>query len=229
MKNIIVRSLEKVYITGDIQVKALENINLKIGEGEFVAIVGSSGSGKTTLLNMLGGLDTPTNGSIEIDGQNIVFMEQEKLAVFRRRSIGFVFQKYNLIPVLNVYGNIVFPLYLDNREVDKSFLDRIMTILNIKEKMDYKPDMLSGGQQQRVALARALITKPAVILADEPTGNLDSKTSETVVKLLRSMVDEFHQTIVMVTHDKHAAESADRIIEIQDGRIIGVTYEGKKA
>ena len=189
-------------------------------EGEFVAVVGTSGSGKSTLLNMIGGLDTPTDGSVVVRGKDLGKMDDEELTIFRRRNIGFIFQNYNLIPILNVYENIVLPIEFDGDKVDKKFLDKIVQMLGITDKLKNMPSNLSGGQQQRVAIARALVTKPAIVLADEPTGNLDSKTSAEVLGLIKSTSEKFHQTVVMITHNNDIARLADRIIRIEDGKIV---------
>lgn len=215
------KELKKIYETESGQVRALDGVDISIDEGEFVAIVGSSGSGKTTLLNMLGGLDYPTSGEIIVRGENINQMKSEELTVFRRRNIGFVFQNYNLMPILNVYENITLPLKLDGLNQDQPFLDQILDSLKLREKLYSMPGTLSGGQQQRVAIARALSTKPAVILADEPTGNLDSKTGIEVVGLLKSSASKFNQTIALVTHNEEIAQMADRIIRIEDGKVKG--------
>ena len=213
------KQLKKYYGTGETTVKALDNVSLEIDEGSFSAIVGTSGSGKSTLLHMLGGLDRPTSGSVMVDGKNIFDLKDDALTIFRRRKIGFVFQNYNLVPVLNVYENIVLPIELDGHAVDKKYVSRIIDILGLKSKLYSLPSQLSGGQQQRVAIARALASKPAIILADEPTGNLDSKTSLDVLGLLKITSEHFHQTIVMITHNNEIAQLADRIIRIEDGRI----------
>ena len=202
-------------------VKALDGVNLKIENGEFVAIVGTSGSGKSTLLHMLGGLDRPTKGTVTVDGKELFSLKEEALTIFRRRKIGFVFQNYNLVPVLNVYENIVLPIELDGNTVDKAYVDQIIRTLGLESKLNNLPNNLSGGQQQRVAIARALATKPAILLADEPTGNLDSKTSLDVMGLLKVTGQQFKQTIVMITHNEEIAQMADRIIRIEDGRITG--------
>ena len=214
------RDLRKVYGTGDAQVRALDGVNLAVENGEFVAIVGTSGSGKSTLLHMLGGLDRPTSGSVIVDGKDIFRLKDEALTIFRRRKIGFVFQSYNLVPVLNVYENIVLPIQLDGRKVDEDFIGKIVKTLGLDGRLDALPSQLSGGQQQRVAIARALAAKPAIILADEPTGNLDSKTSQDVLGLLKVTSQKFAQTIVMITHNEEIAQMADRIIRIEDGRIV---------
>ena len=212
--------LRKIYGSGDTEVKALDGVNLRVENGEFVAIVGTSGSGKSTLLHMLGGLDRPTSGSVIVDGKDIFRLKDEALTIFRRRKIGFVFQSYNLVPVLNVYENIVLPIQLDGRKVDEKFIGQIVKTLGLDGRLDALPSQLSGGQQQRVAIARALAAKPAIILADEPTGNLDSKTSQDVLGLLKVTSQKFAQTIVMITHNEEIAQMADRIIRIEDGRIV---------
>ena len=212
-------NLTKYYGEEPLVVKALDGITLQIEQGSFTAIVGTSGSGKSTLLHMLGGLDTPTGGSVVVDGQSLGKMNRSELTIFRRRKIGFIFQNYNLIPNLNIYDNIVLPVELDGRSVDRQYLDNIVSVLGLEGKLERKPNKLSGGQQQRAAIARALITKPALILADEPTGNLDSRTSQEVVGLLQATGRKFHQTIVMITHNDEIAQIADRTIRIEDGRI----------
>ena len=214
------KDLRKIYGSGDTEVKALEGVNLNVENGEFVAIVGTSGSGKSTLLHMLGGLDRPTEGSVTVDGKDIFALKDEELTIFRRRKIGFVFQSYNLVPVLNVYENIVLPIQLDGRAVDEAFIERIVKTLGLDGRLNALPNQLSGGQQQRVAIARALAAAPAIILADEPTGNLDSKTSQDVLGLLKVTSQKFSQTIVMITHNEEIAQMADRIIRIEDGRIV---------
>jgi len=214
-------NLKKYYGSGDTTVKALDGVNLSVTDGEFAAIVGTSGSGKSTLLHMLGGLDRPTDGSVEVDGSNIFSLKDDALTIFRRRKIGFVFQSYNLVPVLNVYENIVLPIELDGGRIDKTHIENIMETLGLTGKIDSLPNQLSGGQQQRVAIARALASKPAIILADEPTGNLDSKTSLDVMGLLKVTSERFSQTMVMITHNEEIAQMADRIIRIEDGRIVG--------
>ncbi|GAA0400638.1 ABC transporter ATP-binding protein [Paenibacillus motobuensis] len=216
-----IEHLKKYYGKGQISVKALDDVSLSVEKGEFVAIVGTSGSGKSTLLHMLGGLDRATEGKVIVDGNDIFAMNDENLTIFRRRSVGFVFQSYNLIPILNVYENIVLPIELDGASVDQEYLDLIISTLGLKEKTHNLPSSLSGGQQQRVAIARALATKPSIVLADEPTGNLDSKTSQEVLILLKQLSDRFNQTIVMITHNEEIAQTADRIIRIEDGRIAG--------
>ena len=212
--------LKKYYRNGEICVKALDHVNLSVEEGEFIAVVGPSGCGKTTLLNMLGGLDNPTEGSVLIHGKDITKMKSEELTVYRRKHIGFVFQNYNLLQTLNVKSNILLPLYLGNSKIDEVYFEEIVEILGIKNKLKNLPNTLSGGQQQRVAIARALATKPAIILADEPTGNLDSHTSQDVLGLLKVTGEKFGQTIVMITHNEEIAQMADRIIRIEDGRIV---------
>lgn len=214
------RNLRKIYGSGDTEVRALDGVNLSVNSGEFVAIVGTSGSGKSTLLHMLGGLDRPTSGSVIVDGKDIFSLKDEALTIFRRRKIGFVFQSYNLVPVLNVRENIVLPIQLDGRQVDKDFLGKIVNTLGLEKKLGSLPSQLSGGQQQRVAIARALAAAPAIILADEPTGNLDSRTSQDVLSLLKVTSQKFAQTIVMITHNEEIAQTADRIIRIEDGRIV---------
>ena len=212
--------LKKYYGEGENQVKALDGICLEIEEGKFTAIVGTSGSGKSTLLHMLGGLDTPTYGRVIVDGKDISKMKPDELTIFRRRRIGFVFQNYNLVPILNVYENIILPIELDGNRPDKGYIDNIITLLGLEKKLTSMPNNLSGGQQQRVAIARALATKPAIILADEPTGNLDSKTSQDVLGLLKLTGNKLNQTIVMITHNDEIAQMADRIIRIEDGKIV---------
>ena len=214
------RNLRKIYGSGDTEVRALDGVNLSVASGEFVAIVGTSGSGKSTLLHMLGGLDRPTSGSVIVDGKDIFSLKDEALTIFRRRKIGFVFQSYNLVPVLNARENIVLPIQLDGRQVDEDFLDKIVNTLGLEKKLGSLPSQLSGGQQQRVAIARALAAAPAIILADEPTGNLDSRTSQDVLSLLKVTSQKFAQTIVMITHNEEIAQTADRIIRIEDGRIV---------
>ena len=213
-------NLKKYYGEGENIVKAIDNTNINIFQGEFVAIVGKSGSGKSTLLHMLGALDRPTSGEVIIDNKYISTMKEEELAIFRRRKIGFIFQYYNLIPSINVWENIVLPIGLDSRRVDKDFVNDILDTLGLKEKKHNMPNTLSGGQQQRVAIARALASKPSIILADEPTGNLDSKTEEEVLTLLKLTAKKYNQTIVMITHDEGIAQMADRIICIEDGKVV---------
>ena len=214
------KDLHKIYGSGDTEVRALDGVNLSVENGEFVAIVGTSGSGKSTLLHMLGGLDRPTSGSVTVDGKDIFSLKDEALTIFRRRKIGFVFQSYNLVPVLNVYENIVLPIQLDGRKVEGAFIGPIVKTLGLDGRLDALPSQLSGGQQQRVAIARALAAAPAIILADEPTGNLDSRTSQDVLSLLKVTSQKFSQTIVMITHNEEIAQMADRIIRIEDGRIV---------
>lgn len=211
--------LKRYYDTEENEVRALDDVSLSVEEGEFLAIVGTSGSGKTTLLNLLGGLDIPTEGGVWIEGQSLRDMNNEERTVFRRKYIGFVFQQYNLVPILNIYENIVLPLRLDGAKIDDELLEEIVKILGIKEKLGNLPKELSGGQQQRVAIARALLAKPALLLADEPTGSLDSATSREVMKLLRTCGERYHQTIVVVTHQQEVAQMADRIIHLLDGKI----------
>ena len=213
-------NLRKTYGKGESEVKALDGVNLEVEEGEFVSIVGTSGSGKSTLLHMLGGLDRPDSGDVYVNDVDIFKLSDEKLTIFRRRKIGFVFQNYNLVPSLYVYENIVLPIQLDGKEPDKKYIDSIIQTLGLSEKLDNLPNNLSGGQQQRVAIARALAAKPAIILADEPTGNLDSKTSQDVMGLLKITGERFSQTIVMITHNEEIAQMADRIIRIEDGKIV---------
>ena len=214
-------NLTKHYGGGTNVVRALDGVSLSVEKGEFVIIVGQSGSGKSTLLHMLGGLDKPTGGSVTVDGHELAAMSDEQLTVFRRRNIGFVFQNYNLVPILSVYENIVLPIELDGNVIDTAFVDNIIDTLGLREKRDCLPNTLSGGQQQRVAIARALVTKPAIIFADEPTGNLDSKTSQDVLGLLKMTSTQFHQTIIMITHNEQIAQLADRVIHLEDGRIKG--------
>ncbi|MBN8046271.1 MULTISPECIES: ABC transporter ATP-binding protein [Paraclostridium] len=214
------RGLKKYYGNGENLVKAIDDNNIEIIEGEFVAIVGKSGSGKSTLLHMIGGLDRPTDGKVFIDGKDIFSLKDESLAIFRRRKIGFIFQYYNLIPSLNVWENIVLPIGLDNKTVDEEFINDIIKALGLSDKKESLPNTLSGGQQQRVAIARALATRPSIILADEPTGNLDSKTSDEVMSLLKSMIKKYNQTLVMITHDETIAQMADRVIYIEDGKVL---------
>ena len=215
------QKLKKYYGNQDTCVKALDGVDFSVEEGEFVAIVGTSGSGKSTLLHMIGGLDRPTEGTVTMAGKDIFSLSDDALTVFRRRKIGFIFQSYNLVPVLDVYENIVLPIELDGNKVDKKHIHNIIHTLGISEKMDAYPNQLSGGQQQRVAIARALASKPAIILADEPTGNLDSKTSTDVLGLLKVTSEKFRQTMVMITHNEEIAQMADRIIRIEDGKLVG--------
>lgn len=214
-------ALKKYYGSGQSMVRALDSVDVEVHEGEFVAIVGTSGSGKSTLLHMLGGLDSATSGTVWVSGKDILKMQEDELAIFRRRNIGFVFQNYNLIPVLNVFENITLPIELDGGRIDSAFLDSILKMLGLEDKLNNLPNNLSGGQQQRVAIARALATKPAILLADEPTGNLDSKTSMDVIGLLKMTGKKFNQTIVMITHNEEIAQLADRIIRLEDGIIVG--------
>ena len=214
------RGLEKVYGTGEARVRALDGVDLDVEQGEFVAVVGTSGSGKSTLLHMLGGLDRPTAGTVEVEGRNIFALSDEALTVFRRRKIGFVFQAYNLVPVLSVWENIVLPVQLDGRRPDKAYLAQVVEALGLSEKLERLPGQLSGGQQQRVAIARALAAQPAILLADEPTGNLDSKTSQDVLSLMKVTGRRFSQTMVMITHNEEIAQLADRIVRIEDGHIV---------
>lgn len=214
------KGLRKVYGSGEAEVRALDGVDLQVEAGEFAAVVGTSGSGKSTLLHMLGGLDRPTSGVVSVDGKDIFSLKNEALTIFRRRKIGFVFQNYNLVPVLNVYENIVLPIQLDGRRPDLDYVNSIIETLGLEKKLQNLPNNLSGGQQQRVAIARALASKPAIILADEPTGNLDSKTSDDVIGLLKMTGKEFNQTIVMITHNPEIAQMADRIVRIEDGRMV---------
>ena len=211
--------LQKIYGQGETEVRALDGVNFEVEKGEFVAIVGTSGSGKSTMLHIIGGLDNPTSGKVIVDGQDLSHMTDEELTIFRRRNIGFVFQQYNLIPVINVYENIVLPLRLDSAEIDEKLLEDIVRTLKIGEKLENLPEELSGGQQQRVAIARALMVKPAVLLCDEPTGNLDSVTSMEVISLLKTCAARFHQTVIVVTHQEAIAQMADRILRVEDGKL----------
>lgn len=213
-------NLKKIYGSGDTEVRALDGVNLEVENGEFISVVGTSGSGKSTLLHMLGGLDRPTSGTVIVDGKKIFSLKDEELTIFRRRKIGFVFQNYNLVPVLNVYENILLPLRLDGVRPDEKYVNQIIQTLGLESKLNNLPNNLSGGQQQRVAIARALAAKPAIILADEPTGNLDSKTSQDVMGLLKISGQKFNQTIVMITHNEEIAQMANRFIRIEDGRIV---------
>ncbi len=213
-------NLKKIYGNGENAVHALDGVTLSIEPGEFAAVVGTSGSGKSTLLHMLGGLDRPTSGNVTVDGKDIFSLKDEALTIFRRRKIGFIFQNYNLVPVLNVYENIILPIQLDGNEPDNAYINNIIETLGLSEKLSNLPNNLSGGQQQRVAIARAIASKPAIILADEPTGNLDSKTSQDVLGLLKLTSQKFSQTIVMITHNEEIAQLADRIIRIEDGKIV---------
>ena len=221
MKILETKQLKKYYGSGDTLVKALDGINLSVEQGEFVSIVGTSGSGKSTLLHMLGGLDRPTSGGVRVEGRDISKLKDEELTIFRRRKIGFVFQSYNLVPVLNVYENIVLPIELDGNQMDTAYVKDIIEVLGLEKKKYNLPSQLSGGQQQRVAIARAIASKPAILLADEPTGNLDSVTSQDVLSLLKVTSDRFGQTVVMITHNEEIAQLADRIVRIEDGRIKG--------
>ena len=214
------RGLKKYYRLGDNVVKALDGVDFTVREQEFVAIIGRSGSGKSTLLHMVGGLDTPTEGDVYVAGRNLSGMTKEELAVFRRRKVGFIFQNYNLVPDLNVYENVILPVQLDGKKVDAAFTDSILEMLKLREKKEALPGMLSGGQQQRVAIARAIAAKPAIILADEPTGNLDTASSHDVLGLLKAVAKQFQQTVILITHDQDIAQMADRIIRIEDGKIV---------
>lgn len=229
MKEYIVetKSLKKYYQMGENTVKALDGVDFRVKAREFVAIIGKSGSGKSTLLHMLGGLDEPTDGSVLIDGKILSGLKKEQLAIFRRRKIGFIFQNYNLVPDLNVYENVVLPVELDGRKVDEEYVSEILELLGLSKKKDVFPGNLSGGQQQRVAIARAVAAKPVIILADEPTGNLDSATSHEVLGLLKMAARQFSQTIILITHDRDIAQLADRIVHIEDGKIVGNT--GKRS
>ena len=218
--------LKKTYGKGESEVRALDGVTLSVNQGEFVAVVGTSGSGKSTLLHLLGGLDRPTEGKVVIEGKDIFSLKEEALTIFRRRKIGFVFQAYNLVPTLNVYENIVLPIELDGGKIDKEYIGQIIHVLGIDDKKESFPNQLSGGQQQRVAIARAMAAVPAIILADEPTGNLDSKTSQDVLGLLKVTSQRFSQTIVMITHNEEIAQMADRIIRIEDGKIISKVRQG---
>ena len=222
MQHVMVRTqdLKKYYQTGNQTVKALDGVNFEVAEREFVSIIGKSGSGKSTLLHMIGGLDTPSSGTVTVDGVNLETLNAEQLALFRRRKVGFIFQQYNLIPDLNVYDNITFPLELDGAQVDEEFIRELLEILNISEKQEMLPSMLSGGEQQRVAIIRALASKPAIILADEPTGNLDTAASHDVIGLLKVLSRKYQQTLIVITHDLDIAQMADRIVRIGDGKIV---------
>ncbi len=221
MDILVTENLRKYYQTGEVQVKALDGVSLSVRKGEFLAIVGTSGSGKSTLLHMLGGLDVPTSGRVIVDGKDISRMERDELTVFRRRKIGFVFQSYNLLPLLNVYENIILPIRLDGIRPDREYVEQILTALGLADRREAMPNQLSGGQQQRVAMARALAAKPAIILADEPTGNLDSRTSQDVLGLMKTAGEQFGQTLVIITHNDEIAQMAGRIIRIEDGKIYG--------
>lgn len=231
MKDILVstRGLKKYYQVGSQTVKALDGVDLEVREREFVSVIGKSGSGKSTLLHMIGGLDVPSEGQVIVDGMNLEKMNREALALYRRRKVGFIFQQYNLIPDLNVYDNILFPLELDGRQIDKNFIRELMEVLNISNKKEMLPSMLSGGEQQRVAIARALGAKPSIILADEPTGNLDTMASHDVIGLLKILAKQYQQTIILITHDGDIAQMADRIVRIEDGKIRkgSESYAGK--
>lgn len=229
MKILEAKNLKKYYGDGSVRVKALDGVDLSIEEGEFTAIVGTSGSGKSTLLHMLGGLDYATDGTVTVAGKKIFELNEKELTIFRRRHIGFIFQSYNLVPILSVYENIVLPLELDGRPADKRFVEDIVQTLGLQNKLNNLPGQLSGGQQQRVAIARALVTKPAIILADEPTGNLDSKTTQEVLGLLKLMGEQFHQTIVMITHNEALSQLCDRVIHIEDGKIVDDHYSKEQA
>ena len=220
MKILEVKNLRKEYGQGETLEKALDGVNLSVEKGEFLAVVGSSGSGKSTLLHMMGGLDVPTSGEVIVDGRNLAKMKDEQLTIFRRRNIGFVFQSYNLVPMLNVMENITLPLGLDGKKADGAYIREIVKTLGLEEKTESLPSQLSGGQQQRVAIARALASKPAILLADEPTGNLDSRTSQDVLGLLKVTCERFHQTMVMITHNEEIAQLANRIIRIEDGKLV---------
>ena len=221
MKILETKHLKKYYGSGNGQVKAVNDISISVEKGEFVAIVGTSGSGKTTLLNLLGGLDYADSGEVIIDGQSLLNMDEEARTVFRRRKIGFIFQNYNLVSMLDVYKNVVLPIRLDGNKPDRDFVIKVLELLGLTDKIRQRPNQLSGGQQQRVAIARALASKPAIVLADEPTGNLDSKTSQEVIGLLQMSSREFHQTIIMITHNEEITQMADRIIHIEDGGVVG--------
>ncbi|MCC0696787.1 ABC transporter ATP-binding protein [Clostridioides sp. ES-S-0048-02] len=227
MDILVVNNLCKTYGSGYTKVEALKDVSFTVSKGEFVTVVGESGSGKSTLLNLLGGLDTPTSGKIFIEGKEICSMKEEKQTIFRRRNIGFIFQSYNLIPELTVEQNIIFPLLLDYKKPDTIYLDEVLTILGLKDRKNHLPNQLSGGQQQRVAIGRALITKPSIILADEPTGNLDSKNSSDVISLLKVTAEKYNQTIIMITHNTNIASTADRILQVSDGVLkdLGVNRE----
>ena len=220
------KNLKKYYQMGANTVKALDGVDFRVKDQEFVAIIGKSGSGKSTLLHMLGGLDVPTEGEVVVEGKRLLGMKKEQLAIFRRRKIGFIFQNYNLVPDLNVYENVILPVELDGRKVDEEYVDEILELLGLTEKREALPGTLSGGQQQRAAIARALAAKPAIILADEPTGNLDSVTSHDVLGLLKMAARQFSQTLILITHDRDIAQLADRIVHIEDGKIVGDTRKG---
>lgn len=222
MENVIVKTkaLKKYYTIGNQMVKALDGVDFEVYKREFVSIIGKSGSGKSTLLHMIGGLDIPTSGTVCVDGIDLDTLNAEQLAIFRRRKVGFIFQQYNLIPDLNVYDNIIFPLELDGAQIDKEFILKLLETLNISDKKEMLPSMLSGGEQQRVAIIRALATKPSIILADEPTGNLDTTSSHDVIGLLKVLSRKYQQTLIVITHDTDIAQMADRIVQIEDGKII---------
>ena len=220
MKILEVKDLRKIYGKGETLVKALDGVSFSVEKGEFLAVVGTSGSGKSTLLHMMGGLDIPTSGKVLIDGKDLSLMKEEELTIFRRRNIGFVFQSYNLVPMLNVMENITLPLGLDGKKPDEEYLENVIGMLGLEKKKNSLPGQLSGGQQQRVAIARALAAKPAILLADEPTGNLDSRTSQDVLSLLRITCQQFHQTMVMITHNEEIAQTVDRILRIEDGKLV---------
>ena len=220
MKILEVKDLRKIYGKGETLVKALDGVSFSVEKGEFLAVVGTSGSGKSTLLHMMGGLDIPTGGKVLIDGKDLSSMKEEELTIFRRRNIGFVFQSYNLVPMLNVMENITLPLGLDGKKTDREYLENVIRMLGLEKKKNSLPSQLSGGQQQRVAIARALAAKPAILLADEPTGNLDSRTSQDVLSLLRITCQQFHQTMVMITHNEEIAQTADRVLRIEDGKLV---------
>ncbi|WP_130805683.1 ABC transporter ATP-binding protein [Senegalia massiliensis] len=224
MEILKVEKLNKTYITGDTKVEALKDIDLSINKGEFVSIVGASGSGKSTLLHLLGGLDRPTSGKVIIDGEDIYNYKEEKLAIFRRRKVGFIFQFFNLIPILNVEENIALPELLDNEKVSRDYLDELISLLGMKDRRNHLPSELSGGQQQRVAIGRALFNKPSIILADEPTGNLDSVTSKEVIELLKFTAKKYNQTLILITHELNIAQMADRVITLKDGDIVSDEY-----
>ncbi|MBR1931469.1 MAG: ABC transporter ATP-binding protein [Lachnospiraceae bacterium] len=229
MSILMTENLCKTYGAGETRVQALQNVNLQVEEGEFVAVVGTSGSGKSTLLHMLGGLDNPTGGKVKIEGKDIFALKKDELTIFRRRKIGFVFQSYNLVPVLNVYDNILLPIELDGNQVDEEYIHNVIQMLGLGEKLERFPSQLSGGQQQRVAIARALAAKPSIVLADEPTGNLDSRTSQDVMSLIRITSERLGQTIIMITHNEEIAGMASRIIRIEDGQIVSGSSPRTKA
>lgn len=228
MNILTVTDLTKIYGKGETQVRALDGVTFEVQKGEFVSIVGTSGSGKSTMLHMIGGLDTPTSGKVVVDGQELNTMNDEQLTIFRRRNIGFVFQQYNLVPMLNVWENVTLPVRLDGKKPEKEFVDDVINKLGLRPRLEHLPNALSGGQQQRVAIARALAAKPSILLCDEPTGNLDSVTSQDVLGLLKVTSEQFHQTIVMITHDEEIAQLADRILQIEDGKIVSDSRGGQK-